>query len=325
MKKELLEKINNEVDVIMITKFGSHLYGTSSPSSDKDYKGVFMPSNEEILLGKIPKSISFGTPNSTEKNTADDIDCELYSLHYFLELACKGEMIAIDMLHSTDSIIQADELWESIYEMRSKFYTSHMAAFVGYAKKQAAKYSLKGNRLESADKLLNFLNRFPQGVKLDAFWDDLPEDENMYTIESNDLDADCEVKTFYFCGKQLQSTARVEYISDIVKTFKERYGNRAKDAQENGGIDWKAFSHALRAGYQIKEIYTKGDLKFPLGSAKFIKDVKEGKHSFEKVSDVLDELLKEIQIKSEEVNLPKEVNRKEIDSFLMDEVLYSLQ
>lgn len=29
--------------------FGSFLYGTDTPESDKDYKGVFLPSWEEIL------------------------------------------------------------------------------------------------------------------------------------------------------------------------------------------------------------------------------------------------------------------------------------
>jgi len=28
--------------------FGSHLYGTDTPESDKDYKGVFMPARDDI-------------------------------------------------------------------------------------------------------------------------------------------------------------------------------------------------------------------------------------------------------------------------------------
>jgi len=35
-------------DVVKI-KFGSHLYGTTTPSSDMDFKSVFIPTREEIL------------------------------------------------------------------------------------------------------------------------------------------------------------------------------------------------------------------------------------------------------------------------------------
>ena len=43
------------MNLIVKMVFGSHLYGTNTPQSDKDFKGVFMPTNEQIYLGKIPK------------------------------------------------------------------------------------------------------------------------------------------------------------------------------------------------------------------------------------------------------------------------------
>lgn len=38
--------------IIMETVFGSHLYGLNTPTSDKDYKGIFLPHPRDILLGK---------------------------------------------------------------------------------------------------------------------------------------------------------------------------------------------------------------------------------------------------------------------------------
>ena len=56
------------MNTIVKLVFGSRLYGTSTPESDKDFKGVFLPSREEILLGKIPKSLTEKTKkDSTEK------------------------------------------------------------------------------------------------------------------------------------------------------------------------------------------------------------------------------------------------------------------
>ena len=51
-------------EIIVKTIFGSHLYGTSTPESDNDFKGVFLPSKEQILLNEIPKSINESTKNN---------------------------------------------------------------------------------------------------------------------------------------------------------------------------------------------------------------------------------------------------------------------
>jgi len=85
--------------------FGSHLYGTDTPKSDKDFKGVFMPNYKDVLLGNIPKSINTSTNQNNIKNSSDDVDTETYSLHYFLKLACQGETVALDMLHAPDNMI----------------------------------------------------------------------------------------------------------------------------------------------------------------------------------------------------------------------------
>ena len=69
-------------------KFGSHLYGTNTEDSDADYKGVFLPTKKEILLNNIPKCRNFSTSNGLTKNNPNDLDEEIYSLHYFLKLAC---------------------------------------------------------------------------------------------------------------------------------------------------------------------------------------------------------------------------------------------
>ena len=62
-------------------KFGAHLYGTATLDSDVDYKGIFMPSKDEVLLGRIPKSHSHSTGQDESKNTENDTDVEIYSFH----------------------------------------------------------------------------------------------------------------------------------------------------------------------------------------------------------------------------------------------------
>ena len=67
--------------------FGSVLYGTNSPSSDRDEKGVYLPSFEEAVNGVYKKSIVTQTKSGYEnKNTEEDVDTELYAMQRFLEL-----------------------------------------------------------------------------------------------------------------------------------------------------------------------------------------------------------------------------------------------
>ena len=317
MSKTLIEKITEEHNVIMLCRFGSHLYGTDTPESDTDYKGIFMPTKEQILLNKIPKTLNYDSNPSNEKNTEEDIDCELYSFHYFMLLACKGEMIALDMLHANkENILFSNDIWDQIQARRGLFYTTEMRAFVGYAKKQAALYGMKGSRLKSAEKLIEFLSALDQESRMSDVWKELPTDENMKHMQ---YEGGCAMKymMFNFCGKQIQSTNKVKYTLDMVQKFYDSYGHRAIAAKKNEGVDWKAMSHAMRAGLQIKEIFQTGDLKFPLKEASFLRRVKQGKLSFDLVIGNIECILDEIEQLSIKSTLPIKVDRTLIDEFIM--------
>lgn len=62
------------MNLICKIKVGSHLYGTDTPDSDEDFKGVFMPELNDILLGRIPKQFDYSTNKTGEKNTKEDTD-----------------------------------------------------------------------------------------------------------------------------------------------------------------------------------------------------------------------------------------------------------
>jgi predicted nucleotidyltransferase len=65
--------------IIVKMKFGAHLYGTTTPDSDVDFKGIFLPTKEALLLGRVPKSHNYSTGQDESRNTKNDIDIELYS------------------------------------------------------------------------------------------------------------------------------------------------------------------------------------------------------------------------------------------------------
>src|SRR5689334_12740535 len=125
------------------TVFGSNLYGTATPSSDTDVRGIFIPSKRDILLGRVPKT-------NREQEAGKEDDYELYSLHHFVKLACEGQTVAFDILWTPSKLVElgpAGGVWEELVQLRGKFLSKRMNAFIGYARGQAAKYSLKGERL----------------------------------------------------------------------------------------------------------------------------------------------------------------------------------
>lgn len=120
--------------------FGSHLYGLDTENSDKDYRGIFVPTAKEIILGSMKEHYDQSTSGQGIKNTKDDIDVNMFSLKRFINLACKGDIGAIDMVHApSNMLIESSKEWEYIRTHRDKFYHVGMWGLSGYLKKQVAK------------------------------------------------------------------------------------------------------------------------------------------------------------------------------------------
>ncbi len=304
---------------IVKMKFGSHLYGTNTPDSDLDYKGVFLPTKREVFIGRIPKTDSYSTGSDKSKNTSKDIDTDLHSIHHFIALACKGETEAIDMLHAPDSmLIETSATWEAIVSERERFYTRELKAFVGYARRQAAKYGIKGSRLNAAEEFLE-LTKGWEGwdggrANLSTVWKALPINDHCHHIETNSSG----VRQYQICGKILQSTMKVEYARRIIRFFRDNYGERAKLAADNKGIDWKAVSHAMRAAYQVLELLIHGTITFPRPEAELLLAVKQGKCDYlTQVAPWLESVMEEVEFASSVSTYPTKVDKIYWEDFIV--------
>lgn len=324
--------------------FGSHLYGTSTPNSDRDFKGIFLPDKRDIYLGTIPKSIKQNTKDkhSNQKNTKDDLDFESFSLQYFIKLACQGQTIALDMLHCPQGLlIETSEIWKEVVKNRSKFYTKKLDSFVSYARNQAGKYGIKGSRLDACKVVIEYFKTKDPLTKLFEIWDELPVGEHIHKILKGEEYMDTVRKEFgdvpkneyihkapkynayvtnmyEVCNKKMHDTFEVGYCLDIVQKIYENYGKRALLAQESKGVDWKAVSHAMRAAFQVKQILTENTITFPLREARYLTDIKLGKYPYLKISDHLETLMEEINELSKNSELPETSDIKFWNDFLVD-------
>lgn len=346
--KELPKKIKEilpvpEEQLIVFMKFGSHLYGMDTPESDTDYKGIYLPTKSQILMNQIPKSVSYKTKHTKEegvRNGKDDIDLQIFSLHYFLELAMKGETVALDMLHAPKGWPDVDsDIWDRIQFCRGQFYTKSLKSFVGYARKQAAKYGIKGSRLADIKKVMEFFEAkielvvLAPGItsrvepKLEDVWDSLPTGEHIHKLQMGDRSASPpEIEDMYqVAGKKFGVKAKLSYIYPILGKYYDQYGHRAKLAEANEGIDWKAVSHALRAAMQVSELLSTGNITYPLRSAELLKEIKLGKRDYKTVvAPLLEMYMEQCDKLSQLSNYPDKCNKDFWYTFLENVILQSI-
>lgn len=298
-------------NLIVKMKFGSHLYGLNTPFSDLDYKGIYFPTMSEILTCQTPKSETYSSGPVHEKNSPDDVDFEAYSLHYFLSLAAQGETVALDMLHAPkSSLLISSPVWQNLQLNREKFYTKQMKSFVGYARKQAAKYGIKGTRLRAASEALTFLISY-SSKRLCDVWHMVWENDHCHIYPNYDPQPVWEV-----CGKKLTYTALCSHYIPMLEKFVNEFGVRARLAEQNEGVDWKAMSHALRAAFQVRHILQHGGYTYPLPETQHILQVKQGGLDFKIVAGQLEELINQIEQLTKKSKLSDEPDFEWMQDFL---------
>jgi hypothetical protein len=276
-------------------------------------------------MGERTKSINTNTNATDGKNTSQDVDQEFYSLHYFLKLALEGQTVALDMLHAPQSaILKSSHLWDALVEQRSRFYTKNLKAFIGYARRQAAKYGIKGSRLAEVRMVARYLEKMTHRTKwkedltLRDVWDWLPKGEHIYFHSgASDKQDSMSLRMYEVVGKKFQETAKLNYVLPILTRFITEYGVRAQKAEQNEGVDWKALSHALRAAYQVKELFIDGTMTLPLPQAGLILAVKQGRLAFKSVQAELEQTMSEVEALAERSGLPEKADHKFVKHFIL--------
>lgn len=305
---------------IVKMEFGSRLYGTQTPDSDTDYKEIYVPEISELILGTAKHNIT-NTTGGESKNTKNDIDHDIISVQKFIKDCLKGETFAIDMLHC-EKPISSSVVWEKIVENRKRFYTKSMSSYVSYCRQQASKYGIKGSRLSEIKSVIEVVrggNLF--GCKtLKDIEGLLPVGEYVNFVERKHPKTEV-LECFYEVnGKLYALNNDLGYVLDRLTLMYDGYGARAKLAEKNEGVDFKAMHHSLRAGYQARSIYVKGDFKYPLDETDYLMEVKRGKVHFKEIAQELERLVDEVSLLAEESSLPEESDKKFWDDFILNEV-----
>jgi len=296
--------------------FGSQLYGTSTPDSDLDYKGVFVPRRSLAYLGRIPQALGSGGRHKApgEKNRPGEIDDELFSIQFFMRMAIEGQTLAIDMLHAhPDVLIDSSNDWSTLRANKNRFYTKNLKAFVGYARRQAAKYGVKGSRLATARWAKEHLMANPL-VRIRDLAPALLAAKMEHVHECDDPTAAIEI-----LGKRLTAGAVAGTYIDTFANYEKNYGERARMAEKSEGVDWKAMSHAVRAAIEVERILLgmEWSLPFDEETADHLRAIKLAQRSFPSVQEELEQRISNLEELSIESDLPEKPDTAWADNFVV--------
>lgn len=296
--KQMVSEVDGKL--LYLTIFGSTLYGTSrNGKSDLDVKGIYLPSKEALALQKVQHCLSFSTGDSVTKNTEHDIDIQIWSIQkWLLQLLPEGNTNALDLLFSfthPKCVLIEDQHMKQIFDHANEFIdVKNIDGCVSYAVGQAKKYGMKGTKLGTLIAIFHWLKNniaYQPMDKLSLFAQQLIAKNLIGCTQVNKNDTSFIVihdKLYQFGISMKEFQTRIE--SEVNK-----YGERAFQAMQNEGVDWKAVSHALRAIRQIEMLYEKGIIQYPLDCKDELISIKEGSKPWNEVEQLICEGIDKIK------------------------------
>jgi predicted nucleotidyltransferase len=265
----------NNMKVLCKVTAGSHLFGLSRPESDTDYKGVYMPEASDILMGTYKHTVNESTGEADSKNSADDIDSEFWSLKKFFDMIYIANNHALEILFAPeDMIIESSPEWEYIRAHKHELVCSQVSNYIDYCQGQAAKYGVKGSRVNAVAAAMSAIRAIPgmkekdlRNTRAGSYWGVLKKFlSDIEYIEFFKADPENKQPVDYVSinNRKFQRSVTLEYMLTALEKVHDNYGSRAKQAANNEGIDWKAISHAYRVGKQAYELLETGNITLPM-------------------------------------------------------------
>jgi hypothetical protein len=300
-------------------EFGSIVYGTNLPTSDKDYKQVFLPTAEQILLGRVKQAIVESTKKDNNvKNSSDDVDVESFSLCKYLKLLSEGQTVSLDMLFVPKKhLVLTSPIWEEIQRHKDKILHSQYNSFVGYARTQANRYGIRGSRVAEVRGFVDLLKSFnpyeqlrDNHFKIVAFCAD-KEHTSFFADKINPS-----VYLYECCDRKAQDRMKVKDALQIFEKVLAEYGNRSLMAEKNEGVDWKSLQHAIRILNQSKELLLTGNIEFPRPNADFLLQIRKGELPYKQVAELIENGIEELETTVKDSVLPEKPDQKWIDEFV---------
>ena len=258
---------------IFVGVIGSQLYGTALPTSDTDYRGVFIPS-EEFYIGLLENV------EQVESKVPDETYWEIKKF-FKLCLDCNPNIVELLFvpLESTKAIFYSKE-WEEIIRNRNIFLSSKAKhTFSGYAVAQL--HRIKQHR----EWLLHPPSHKPTRQEFG-----LPDANTITKDQIGAFDELLALNEPIKVGDEIFETLRREKAFINANTYWNKYQEwktnrnpKRAELETKFFYDTKHASHLYRLLSEGKELLTTGKITFPRPDAEELLSIIKGKYSYDEL------------------------------------------
>lgn len=276
--------------VIFKTVAGSHLYGTATPESDYDVRGV-CHQTPESLIGLSP----------FDQYQAEKEDLTIFGLNKFCKLAADCNPNIIEILFApteAPTCLYSSRTWLRLLDIRHAFVSKKaLYTFTGYAYSQ-----------------LERIERHYRWIRDGAPVNPNPKDFGAEPIHSTD--ANNEWKWATPQDKNMYQNARERY-RQWQHWMTERNPAR-HDLEQKWGYDTKNALHLARLMTQGEELITTGRLAFPRPDAKWLLEIRNGLMTYDEIVQWAKDAEERLKVIADNQSaIPHGPNRKLIEQFVM--------
>lgn len=321
---------------------GSNLYGTSTPDSDVDTRGVFIPTMEYF----------FGYMKRTEQFEDKVNDIVYYDIRKFFHLAASNNPTILEFLFIPRRMVTHYTVeWQLIINNRDLFLSTKCKhTFSGYAHSQLRR--IKGHRmwllnppkkkperkdfdlpeersLVTHDQMgafnaiiANYLEQIGSHHELKEQLDELQETHNYKAIIENteNLNFDAIKVIAPLSDNLLEALAREKAYANSMRYWKQyqnwkatRHPARAK-LEAEFGYDTKHAMHLYRLIEECRELLTKGTITLPRPDRGKLLAIKNGGYSYDSLLDYFERADKELADLYDNSVLPKKPDSNKLDA-----------
>ena len=306
-------------NIILLGLGGSHAYGTATPESDLDIRGVALNSKADIL-----------TNQNFEQVIHEPTDTTIYSFNKIISLLSNCNPNVIEMLGlKPEHYLYLSPIGQELLNNKHLFLSKKAVySFGGYASQQLRRLDNKAVRtVEQAAREKHILNSIMNAYN--SFPDRYPEfNDGGYINLYIDISSQPEYDTEVFMDINLTHYPLRDYkgmwaeMHNIVKDY-SKFGKRNARAASHGKLG-KHMMHLVRLYLMCFDILEKGEINtYREKEHDWLMDIRNGKYLNENDQPVpeffkiVDDLEARMQLALEHSSLPDKPNYKKINEFVM--------
>ena len=262
-----------EPQIIFETIAGSQLYGTSTPDSDFDSRGVCIPPRRVILdpFAGFDQADSFPGQDRT-----------IYGLAKFMKLCADANPNLIELLYSPENCwIRSSKEWRMLLEHRSLFVSKKVRhTFSGYFYAQVK--SIKNHK----EWISNPPDHKPTREEFGLTDSPVIGKDSMENIVNVNFDYLTENLRDEVRRERQYRAAKI--LWDNYEAWEKNRNPKRKELEKAFLYDTKSALHALRLMMEGTELMLTGNITFPLPQAEYLLQVRNGLLTYEQLMEIVD-------------------------------------